>query len=177
MEKLGEDGQDSRYKAHLVAHGFSQRLGINFVETYSPTIPLPAIRMVLSKAAVEDKEIVHLDIVTAFLESEIEELIYLQLTKEFSVLSEGKVVLKDIYNDDKSGTRTASVVVQLKKSLYGLKQGGSNWYNTFELHLKEELGMKSSKYEAGIYTTGSGANIIIIVHDMLPIGIKAEVRW
>ena len=125
-EKLGEDGGVSRYKACLVGHGFRQRPGIDFVETYSPTISFPAIRMLLSKVAVEDKEIVQLDIVTAFLESEIEELIYLQIPKEFGVSSEGRVVLKDVYNGDKSGTGTASVVVQLKQSLYGLKQAGCN---------------------------------------------------
>jgi len=37
--------------------------------------------------------------------------------------------------------------------------------------------MESSKYEAGIYTTGSGATIIVWVDDMLLIGSKAEVTW
>jgi len=146
------------------------------VETYSLTISFPAIRMVLLKAAVEEKEIVPLDMVTAFLESEIEELIYLHLPKEFDVSSKGKIVIKDVNNGDKSGTRTANVVVQLKKSMYGLKQAGCNWYNTFESHLKDEIGMKSSKHEAGLYTTESGATIIVWVDDMLLIGTKAEVR-
>ena len=77
QEKLGKDGQVSRYKARLVAHGLRQRPGIDFAERYTPMISFPAIWMVLSKAAVEDKEIVQLDIVTAFLESEMEKLIYL----------------------------------------------------------------------------------------------------
>jgi len=93
QEKLGEDGRVARFKARLVAHGFRQRPGVDFIETYSPTISFPAIRMVLSKAAAEDKEIVQLDIVTAFLESKILEEIYLQLPKEFGVSSGGKIVL------------------------------------------------------------------------------------
>ena len=177
QEKLGEDGQISPYKASVVAHGFRQRPGIDFVETYSPTISFPPIRMVQLKAAVQDNEIVQLDILTAFLESEIEELIYLQLPKEFGVLSERKIVLKDVYTGDKSGTRTANVVVQLKTSLYGLKQAGCNWYNMFESHLKDELVMKSSKHEAGFYTTECRATIIVWVDDMLLIGTKMEVRW
>lgn len=60
--------------------------------------------MVLSKAAVEDKRIVQLDIITALVESEIEELRYLQLPEEFGVSTEEKVVLKEIYNGDKSET-------------------------------------------------------------------------
>ena len=175
QEKLGEDGRVARFKARWVAHGFRQRSGVDFIETYSPTISLPAIQMVLSKAAAEDKEIVELDIVTAFLESKIQEEIYLQLPKQFGVSSGGKIVLHDEYNSDKSGTRTTNVVVQLKKGLYGRREAGCNWYNTLESHLLKELGMESSKYVAGIYTTGSGATIIVWVDDMLLIGSKAEV--
>jgi len=69
QEKLGEDGCVARFKARLVAYGFRQRPGVDFIETYSPTISFHAIQMVLSKAAAEDKEIVQLDIVTTFLES------------------------------------------------------------------------------------------------------------
>jgi len=54
QEKLGEDRRVARFKAHLVAHGFRQRPGIDFVETYSPTISFPAIRIVLLKPAAED---------------------------------------------------------------------------------------------------------------------------
>jgi len=92
-QKLGEDGRVAQFKARLVAHSFRQRPGVDFIETYSPTISFPAIRMVLSKAAAEDKEIVQLDIVTAFLESKIPEEIYLQLPKAFGVSSGGKIVL------------------------------------------------------------------------------------
>ena len=37
--------------------------------------------------------------------------------------------------------------------------------------------MESSKYEAEIYTTGSGATIIVWAADMLLIGSKPEVTW
>jgi len=116
-----------------------------------------------------------LDIVTAFLASKIQEEIYLQLLKEFRVSSKGKIILQDRYNDDKTGTQTTNVVVQLKKTLYGLRQAGCNWYNTLDSHLKKELGIESSKYEAGIYTMRSGATIMVWVDDMLPVGSKAEV--
>ena len=177
QEKVGEDGRVARFKARLVAHSFLQRPSVDFIKTYSLTISFHAIRMVLSKAATVDKEIVQLDIVTAFLERKIQEEVYLHLPKEFGVSPGGKKVLQDGYNGDKSGTRTTNIVVQLKKGLYGLRQAGCNWYNTLESHLKKELGMKSSKNEAGIYTTGSGATIIVWVDDMLLIGSKADVRW
>jgi len=68
QEKLGEDGHVARFKACLVAHGFRQRPGVHLNETCSPTISFPAIRMVLFRPAAEEKEIIQLHIVTAFLE-------------------------------------------------------------------------------------------------------------
>jgi len=58
QEKLGEDGRVARFKAGWVAHDFRQCPGVDFIETYSPTLSFPANQMVLSKAAAEDKEIV-----------------------------------------------------------------------------------------------------------------------
>jgi len=66
QEKFGEDGCVERFKARLVEHRFRQHPGIESSKTYSPTISFPAIRIVLSKAAAEDKEIVELDIITPF---------------------------------------------------------------------------------------------------------------
>jgi len=68
-------------------------------------------------------------------------------------------------------------VVQLKKSLYGLRQGDCNWYNTRKSHLKKQLGMESSKYQGEIYTTGSDDTIIVWVDDMPLVGSKAQVTW
>jgi len=93
------------------------------------------------------------------------------------VSSRGKIVLLDAQYNDKSETRTTNVVVQLRRSLYGLQQAGCNWCNTLESHLKKELGMESSRYEAGNYTTESRATIIVWVDDMLLIESKAEVTW
>src|SRR5205807_6423864 len=117
QEKIGQDGQIARFKARLVVHGFRQRPGIDFTNTYLPTISHSAIRLVLSKAAAEDKEIIQLDIVTAFLESKVEEELYLKLPKEFVVSDCGKVELGLQPN-----RTVAPVIVQLKRSLYGLKQ-------------------------------------------------------
>src|SRR5207237_7276843 len=118
------------------------------------------------------------DIVTAFLESEIQELIYLQLPKDFRISQEGKIVLKQSQNGTlESKDKKSNVIVQLKRSLYGLKQAGCNWYNTLGTHLEETMGMKSSKLEAGIYITKSGVTIIVWVDDMLLIGTKVEVEW
>ena len=171
QEKIGEDGKVARYKARLVAHGFRQREGIDYSETYSPTISFAAIRTVLSRAAVQNKEIVQLDIVTAFLESKVEEELYLHLPKEFGLTNNGKVIL--------NGTRIelgVSVTVRLTRSLYELKQAGRNWYNTLESYFTQEMRMRASKFEAAIYTTPMGATIIAWVDAIFLIGSAEEVQ-
>ena len=56
-----------RYKSRLVARGFSQKEGVDYDETYSPTLNFTSIRMLLSYAASYDRELIYWDIGTAFL--------------------------------------------------------------------------------------------------------------
>ena len=66
-----------RYKSRLVARGFSQKQGMDYEETYSPTLNFTSIRMLLSYAASYDRELIHWDIGTAFLNGILEEDIYI----------------------------------------------------------------------------------------------------
>ena len=127
QEKIGEDRKVARYKARLVEKGLRQREGIDYFETYSPTIFFAAIQTVLSRASLENIEIVQLDIVTAFQESKVEEELYLHLPKEFGLANKKNIILNS--NRIQLGV---SVTVRLNRSLCGLKQAGCNWYNMLE---------------------------------------------
>lgn len=49
-------GEEDRYKARLVARGFTKRAGIDYEETYAPVVRYESIRALLGKAASKDLE-------------------------------------------------------------------------------------------------------------------------
>ena len=52
-EKKNENNEIVRYKARLVAQGFSQRLGIDYEETYSPVMDAITFRYLIHLAVSE----------------------------------------------------------------------------------------------------------------------------
>ena len=67
-----------RYKARLVARGFSQVHGLDYDETYAPVTRLETIRLLLAIANLKDWEIKQFDVKTAYLYSELDEEIYME---------------------------------------------------------------------------------------------------
>ena len=67
IRKRNEKNEVVRYKARLVAQGFSQRPGIDFDETYSPVMDTITFRFLISITVLERLEIRLMDIVTAYL--------------------------------------------------------------------------------------------------------------
>jgi hypothetical protein len=61
-----QSGNAERYKAGLVAKGFTQREGIDYDETFVPVARHATMRALLAKAAVEDLEVEQIDVKTAF---------------------------------------------------------------------------------------------------------------
>ncbi len=98
------------YKARLVAAGYKQRYGVDFKETFSPVVKLHIVRFALSYAAIHDWEIEQMDVVTAFLNGNVEEEIYMELPPGID------------------GKKDNSRVWRLIKSLYGLHQSSRMWY-------------------------------------------------
>src|ERR1700712_2865298 len=74
--KTNVDGSIQRFKARLVAQGFSQKYGMDYDEVFAPVVRQTTIRTLLSVAARRKMCVEHLDVKTAFLNGDLKETIY-----------------------------------------------------------------------------------------------------
>ncbi|CAI7798568.1 unnamed protein product [Closterium sp. NIES-53] len=71
-------GSPPAFKARYVAQGFSQRQGVDYFQTFSPTPKMTTLRVLLHVAAQRDYELHSLDFFTAFLPGSLHEEIWLR---------------------------------------------------------------------------------------------------
>lgn len=81
VKEGASEADNPRYKASLVAKGYSQQERIDFNEIYSPVVKHTSIRMILALVAHYDLELEQLDVKTALLHGELEETIYMSQTE------------------------------------------------------------------------------------------------
>ena len=109
-KKLNVEDKVGKYKALLVAKGYSQVEVIDFGEIFSPVAKLTSIRFLLSIVVAFDIEVEQMDVKTTFLHGDLEEEIYMEQPEGFILKGKNELVCK------------------LKKSLYGLRQYPRMWY-------------------------------------------------
>jgi hypothetical protein len=153
-KKFKATGEIDKYKARLIAQGFTQKEGLDFDGTAisSPVIDASTIRLCLGLAAQHDLHIAILDCPTAFLGSTLHETIYLRLP-------EGNWRNRDPWKRDRP-------LVRLRKTLYGLKQSARGWFEDVYDFLVDNLGLKASVAAPGLFL-GDGSIILLYVDDIM----------
>jgi len=101
------DGNVEKYKACVVAQGFTQVEGLNFNKTFTPVTKFSSFHTILALAAEHNLEFHQMDIKVAYLNGVLEEEIYMELPLGLKV-PEG-------------------MVFHLIKAIYSTKQGGRVW--------------------------------------------------
>ena len=156
--KLNKWGNIVRFKARLVARGFSQVYGIDYLDTFAPVAKLAALRILFAIAALEDLEIHQMDVVTAFLLGGLEEEIYMEQPEGF----------------EKTGRKGERLVCKVRKGLYGLKQSARNWYLRLKRYL-ESIGFVRCNADHCIYFNSATEIIIAVwVDDLILLGKTVE---
>ncbi len=73
------DGQVDKYNAHLVTKGYSQVLGIYYIETSSPIVKSNFLKISIAFVVEYDYEVHQMDIKIAFLNGELEIYIFIYI--------------------------------------------------------------------------------------------------
>ncbi|TPX64358.1 DNA-directed DNA polymerase [Chytriomyces confervae] len=143
--KLNADGSVERFKARLVAQGYTQRFGFDYAETHSPVMRSATFRWLLALTALNSWNTRMLDISSAYLYGELDDPVYMK---------------QPLGHDDGSGR-----VFKLKKGLYGLKQAGRIWYIKLVTYLKSRGYLQSTADPCVLYkTSGSGKRVYLAIY-------------
>jgi transposase InsO family protein len=140
--KLDRHNEIVRWKARLVARGFQQQQGLDYNETFAAVALMKSFRIIMAYAVAQGWELHQLDVNNAFLYSVLDEEVYMVFPPGYPG-PKGKCLL-------------------LRKSIYGLKQAGRNWFTNLRNELLR-LGFVQLKSDPCVYVHHD-LQVIISVH-------------
>ncbi|CAI7873465.1 unnamed protein product [Closterium sp. NIES-54] len=145
-------GSPPAFKARYVARGFSQRQGVDFFETFSPTPKMTTLQVLLHVAAQRDYELHSLDFSTTFLQGSLHEEIWLCRPPGFT------------------GSFLTGTQWSLRRPVYGLRQAPREWHDTLRTTLAA-LGFAPSTADPSLFlrtdATLSPFYVLVYVDDLV----------
>ena len=131
-----------RNKARLVAQGYSQMVGVDYDETFTPVAHMESIRILLALACHLKFKLYQMDVKTAFLNELLKEDVYMPQPKGFI----------DPHFPDH--------VLYLKKAPYGLKQAPRAWYDQLTQYLVS-YGFTRGKADQTLFIKKENGELIV----------------
>ncbi|CAI7890638.1 unnamed protein product [Closterium sp. NIES-53] len=145
-------GSPPAFKAHYVVGGFSQRQGVDYFQTFSPTAKMTTLQVLLHVAAQCDYELHALDFSTAFLQGSLHEEIWLRRPPGFT------------------GSFPAVTQWSLRRPVYGLRQAPHDWHDTLRTTLAA-LGSTPSTADPSLFlrtdTSLPPFYVLVYVNDLV----------
>ncbi|CAI7797094.1 unnamed protein product [Closterium sp. NIES-54] len=145
-------GSPPVFKARYVARGFSQRQGVDFFQTFSPTPKMTTLWVLLHVAAHRDYELHSLDFSTTFLQGSLHEEIWLRRPPGFT------------------GSFPTGTQWSLQRPVYGLRQAPREWHDTLRTTLAT-LGFAPSTADPSLFlrsdTTLPPFYVLVYVDDLV----------
>ncbi|CAI7806109.1 unnamed protein product [Closterium sp. NIES-53] len=140
-------GSPLAFKARYIARGFSQRQGVDYFQTFSPTPKMTTLRVLLHVTAQRDYELHSLDFSTTFLQGSLHEEIWLRHPPGFT------------------GSFPAGTQWSLLGPVYGLRQAPHEWHDTLRTTLAA-LGFTPSTADPSLFlrTDTSVAPFYVLVY-------------
>ena len=144
--KRKHDGSIDKFKCRLVADGNTQKWGIDFNRVFSTVAKLSTLRLVLTLAAAHDYNLTSADIRQAYLQASLTEDIYMRVPPGLPA-------------HDADGHE---LVVKLRRSLYGLKQAGREWFQLFSSTILH-YGFSQSSIDTCLFTYARSSSLLWLV--------------
>ena len=144
--KYDEKGRVTKFKARLVAQGFSQVYGVDYQKTFAPTVHRESLRMFLALMASYNLELHQMDVKAAYLSGELDhkgENIYMCVPKGVTVMDPDKMACRIV------------------KGLYGLKQSARLWHKKLTGLMKTE-GFQAMNADPSILVRRTHGTVTII---------------
>ena len=133
-----------KFKARIVAKGFSQIEGTHFKETFSPTLKMQSLRLILAFTAHKDWALRQLDVKTAFLIPTLPESETIYMTPPPTIdVPKGKAL-------------------KLKRCIYGLRQASRKFYEHMNATLRD-MGLTASTADYCMYTYVQNNDILAVL--------------
>jgi Reverse transcriptase (RNA-dependent DNA polymerase) len=143
--KKDAEGRVVKWKAHLVARGFTQVQGVDYFETFAPVARLASIQIILIITAQNGWEIYMFNFYSACLNG---------------ILNNGKMIYMEQPPYHKVADRSC-YMVKLHKLLYGLKQAGRKWYDMLCRSLTA-IGFQKSMADPAVFFICVGSDVVIL---------------
>jgi hypothetical protein len=152
------DGTPDKHKARIVARGFEQREGIDYVDTSAPVAGVVGFRILVIISLIKGWKTYSWDVDAAFLHGVLDRPIYMTPPSGYSDKGEdGKVLL-------------------LEKTLYGLKQAANEWWVLLSQTFRD-LGYKAVDASDCFWVKTAKGEICIACHHVHDHAVTASCDW